>query len=88
MHMRVTTGRIDPSRAEEMRRIAEQTVAAGRQLPGCRSFQIAMDRSTGRLVAISTWDSPEQSEAMTQHRRPAEEAGVQLDPPELYEVIA
>jgi quinol monooxygenase YgiN len=88
MHIRVTRGRIDPSRADELNRIAEQTVQAGKQLPGCRGFQIAMDRASGRILAVSTWDNPDQAQAIGQLRAQAEAIGVQFEPPELYEVVA
>ena len=88
MHIRVTRARIDPSRTNELERIAEQTVQAGKKLPGCRGFQIAIDRASGRIMAVSTWDDPGQASAIGQRRADAEAVGVQFEPPELYEVVA
>ena len=88
MFVRVTRGRMDPARVEELRGIAEQAVRSGKELPGCRGIQIAVDRSSGRMVAVSTWDSEEQAQAMSRLRGQAEAAGVQFEAPEMFEVIA
>ena len=87
MHMRVTRGRFDPADYEKLVRVVEQTVPLAKGLVGCQSFQVALDRAGGRLVAVSTWDAPEQAEAMAQLRTPAEAVGVQYEAPEIYEVV-
>jgi quinol monooxygenase YgiN len=88
MHIRVTRGRLDPARFDELAGVARETVAGAGELPGCRGFQIAADRSSGRLIAVSLWDDPAQAQAIGRLRAPAEAVGVQFEPPEMYEVIA
>jgi hypothetical protein len=91
MYMRVTRGRIDPARADEVSVLGQEIAAAIRRLPGCQGFRAGADRASGRTIAVSTWDTEE-------HARwsPAEglgglvlrmvALGVQLDPPEVFEV--
>ena len=88
MYIRLTRGRFDPGRYDELLRMTEQTIEAARELPGCRSFQIAIDRQAGALVALSTWDDPQQAPTIAQLRAAAEAIGVQFEAPEMYEVIA
>jgi hypothetical protein len=57
MYGRVTRGRMDPARFDAARQGVADTAATVKQLPGCQSFMIGGDRASGRIVAISTWDT-------------------------------
>ena len=88
VHIRLSRGRFDPARYDELLQMTEQTIEAARQVPGCRSFQIAIDRQAGRVIALSTWNDPDQAPAISQLRARAEAIGVQFEAPEMYEVVA
>jgi hypothetical protein len=64
MYMRVTRGRIDPARIDEL--------------------------TGGQLVAVSTWDTEEHArwprQALGDFVPRLQALGVQLDPPEFFEV--
>lgn len=55
MYVRVTRGRLDPSRLDQQ--LAQELAATVKRLPGCQSYTGALDRASGQTVAISTWDS-------------------------------
>jgi hypothetical protein len=59
-----------------------------RQREGFKSYHGGFDAATGRLVAVSMWDTREQAEGITSVRGPFQELGVQFEPPEVYEVAA
>lgn len=64
--------------------------AAYRQLPGFRTYTGGVDRRTGRVVAISGWDGADEADfprerfGMVLTR--VLDVGLQLEPPEVYEV--
>ena len=89
MFIRVTRGRFSPANQDAMMRaLQEQVIPAVRQLPGFKSFQIGLDRDAGRVVAVSAFDTREQTEAMAAQRAPGEAVGIQFEPAEVYEIIA
>jgi hypothetical protein len=73
-------------------RLAPGLAAAVQRLPGCGGYHSGLDRAAGTLVAVSTWDSADHArfsrdalgDALTQTLA----LGVQLEPPERYEVVA
>ncbi len=88
MHIRLTRGRFDPGKADEFLRLArESTLPKARQLPGFKRMQIGVDRGAGRFVAVTAFDTAEQSQAMSTLRAQHEAAGVQFEAPEAYEVV-
>jgi hypothetical protein len=93
MYMRVTRGRFDPTRFDEFDQLVLDAVAVIKLLPGCQSYASGVDRASGQLCDVSTWDTEEH--ARFSRDDPGESAmsrlhaaGVQLDPPEFYEVVA
>jgi Antibiotic biosynthesis monooxygenase len=84
-------GWLEPAKYDEMARIVPDLAAAIRRLPGCQGFQPGGDRTAGRIIAVSTWDT----EAHAQWARDAlgevqcrvEATGVRLDPSEIYEAF-
>jgi quinol monooxygenase YgiN len=89
MYIRVTRARIDPARFEEVQAIGREIVAANRRLPGLQGYHTGVDRASGRIVAISFWDTEEHAqvprEGFAELARRLEAAGVQLEPTEYYE---
>jgi len=91
MYLRLTRGQFDPAAADQITALASDVTAAVRRMPGMQHIFQAQDRSAGTLVAISIWDTEEHArftredlgDVVTRIR----DAGVQLAPPEIYEVV-
>ena len=95
MYVRISRARCDPSKCDEVLAAAEQVNPALRQLPGFRDSYWGVDRASGVLVAVSTWDTRDHAsfsrDALASGggaggARRMQDAGAQLDPPEIYEV--
>jgi len=93
MYVRITRGRIDPSRYDEMSQLVPAVAASVRRQPGCQSYLQGGDRDGGKIIAISTWDTKEHAalDRMTALKDVMPRVlatGAQLDQPEIYEVNA
>jgi heme-degrading monooxygenase HmoA len=91
MHLRLTRAHFDPASADKAAALASEVTAAVASLPGLERLYEAMDRSGGTIVAVSLWDTEEHARfsrddlgAVISRLR---EAGIQLDPPEIFEVV-
>ena len=91
MYMRVTQGRMDPDRIDEsLSQVDQELTEAVTRLPGCQSYVSGVDRASGRLAAVSIWDTKEHAGWF--RTRLGDLAprllllGVRLDPPEIIEV--
>jgi quinol monooxygenase YgiN len=93
MYLRVTRGRFDPSRADEVQALTPELIAVVRQAPGFQHYYGAIDRASGQLTAVSTWDTQEQAAysrdaiGLGEIMSRLQAIGVQLEPPEVYEII-
>ena len=94
MFARVTTGQSSPERLDEaVRYIQEQVVPVARQQRGFQGVYFLADRQTGKLLAVSLWESEEalraSEAAMEQSRSQSAQAlGATMQSVERYEVIA
>jgi quinol monooxygenase YgiN len=92
MYLRITRVRHEPSRMDEAIALNQDIIAVVRRQPGFQNAYFAADRTTGRLVAVSTWDTQAQAEASREAMGLGEiisrlqALGAQLDPPEVYEI--
>ena len=60
MYMRVTRGRVDPARIDEtFGQLGQDVAAASRRQPGHRSWMGGVDRASGQVITVSTWDTEE-----------------------------
>jgi len=92
MYIRVSRGRIDPARFDEINPVLPDVVAAIKRLPGNQSCVTGLDRTSGQNITVSTWDT----EANARFSRDAlgsfiprlQVLSVQLDPPEFFEATA
>lgn len=80
MHARVTTIQMDPDRVDEAAsQLEEQDLPRFKELDGFRGFTFFVDRSSGKAVGTSYWDSAEQMKASEEEvkdaRRRASDAG-------------
>ena len=90
MHVRVSRGSFEPSRADDVRALTESVRQVLRGLPGYRGYRAAVDRSAGTVLAISFWDSEEHArfprEALGPVMDQVQHAGVALEPADVAEV--
>jgi hypothetical protein len=93
MYIRITTGRFDASRANEIEQLVAQAVGnAARALPGFKSYSTGLDRQAGRFAAISTWETEDQARGFRDQlsqdvMQQMKNAGVQLDEGQVYEAV-
>jgi len=93
MYIRITTGRYDTSREDEVRTMVEATVlSAARQLPGFKSYTGGLDRNARRVVAITTWETDEQAQGFRDKLgsdilKQIQDLGVQLDESQVFETV-
>ena len=92
MYLRVTRSRFDLTKYGEAVRLGEEFAITLRRLPGFRSYHSGMDRTMGTSIGVSVWDTEEQARFSRDvlgdiiPRMLAQ--GLQIDPPEFYEVAA
>jgi hypothetical protein len=91
-YLRITRGRFDPARYEEVARLTQDIAAAAQPLPGYRNGYNGPDRATGALAAAGLWDSAEHARfargALGDAHTRAMARGLQLEPPEVYELTS
>jgi hypothetical protein len=93
MYTRITTGRYDSTRSQEVQElVADKVLAVARRLPGFRTYNGGLDRAGNRLAAVSTWDTEEQARGFRDHLgsdilKQIQELGVQLDEAQIYETV-
>lgn len=93
MYTRITTGRYDSARSQEVQElVTDMVLAVARTLPGFRSYNGALDRAGNRLVAVTTWDTEEQARSFRDHlgsdiMNRIRDLGVQLDEAQIYETV-
>jgi len=64
MHARVTTLQADPNKLEEgIRFFRDQAVPVARQQRGFKGARLLVDRSSGKVQAVTLWDSAETAQA-------------------------
>ena len=95
MYLRITRGRFDPARYDELLPLTREVDAAVQAMPGCQSVHSAVDRTSGRIAVVSRWDTLEQASFSRDTDAKTADVvsrilalGTQLDPPEIYEVVS
>ena len=91
MYLRITQARFDPSRYDEVVRLAQEVSAAVSRLPGFQHYYGGLDRNAGTVAAVSVWDTEEHArfsrDALGDIMSRLQAAGVQLEPPQIYEIV-
>lgn len=94
MYLRITRGRFDPARYDELLPLTREVDAAVQAMPGYQDGYSAVDRTGGRIVVVTRWDTLEQASFSREtDARTAEVVsrilalGVQVEPPEIYEIV-
>jgi quinol monooxygenase YgiN len=91
MYLLVTRGRWDPAKHDEFAHLVPAAIAAIRKLPGCQDARNGVERSTGRTVTVSTFDTQEHAqfsrESLGEPLARLQAAGWQGEAPEIYESV-
>src|SRR5262245_29239555 len=91
MYLRVTRGRWDPAKHDELAPLAPEAIAAIRRLPGCLDARSGVDRSTGRTISVSSFDTLEHAQfsrdSLGEVVARLQAGGWQAEPPDIYETI-
>lgn len=89
MYVRVTRASYKAADEATIQRMVDtDLVPALKTLPGFQHYEGGLDREAQRLVAISTWDTIEQSRAINAQRAAFEAQGLRFDAPETFEVTS
>ena len=92
MYMRITRGHFDPAVADRLLPLAREVDAAVGMLPGFQHIHTGIDRAAGTIAVVSLWDTEEHArfsrEALGAVLTETAAAGVELAPPEVYELPA
>jgi hypothetical protein len=91
MYLRITRGRFDPARYNEVMGIVQDVVTALHRQPGFQTYYNGVDRTAGTIAAVSTWDTEEHARfdraVLGDVVSRLQDLGVQLAAPEIYEVV-
>ena len=89
MYLRLTRGRFDPARYDEVMLLVPDIIAAIRALPGARGVQVGIDGATGKTLALTTLDTLEHAQFSRDRLGSAlarlQSLGWEPEPPEIYE---
>ncbi len=91
MYLRITRARFDPARYDDVVPLAREVTAAVQQLPGFQHYHGGIDRTAGTVAAVSVWDTEEHArfsrDSLGDVISRTQAAGVQFEPPEIYEIV-
>ena len=94
MYLRITRGRFDPAKYDDLLPLTREVDAAVQAMPGCQSVHSAVDRTGGRLAVVSQWATVEQASFSRDTDASTADVvrrilalGVQVEPPEIYEIV-
>ena len=89
MYLRITRGRFDPARFDEVHALLPAVLARLRQLPGCRDVRTGFDRAAGSSISVSTFDTLEHAQFVREDLGDTfarlQATGWQGEAPELYD---
>ena len=94
MFVRVIRGSHDPNRRADVIAVVEgQVVPTLKAQPGFGGYYGGLDERAGRNVTVTLWDTAAQAAAVREALgeavlRALADASVQLEPPEIYELVA
>ena len=69
MYVRITRGRFQPERIDDVEALSSSIAEAIKTLPGFLGYQGGVDRNTSTIVAISNWEDRGSAEFPRQTRR-------------------
>jgi heme-degrading monooxygenase HmoA len=92
MFARVISAQVEADRLDSAVAAAQQQLPAARQQPGFKGFYLLADRTTGKLMTISLWETQEHLQAVEAHAaqiraRAASDLATAPPPVDAYEVV-
>jgi len=91
MYLRISRGHWDPAQHDQLARLVPEVFAAIGRLPGCEDVRTGVERSTGRTITVSTFDTLEHAqfsrESIGEPLARLQAAGWQGEAPEIYETL-
>ena len=89
MYLRITRGRFDPARFDEVNAAIPAVLARLRELPGYQDERVGVDRAAGISIIASTFDTPEHAQFAREDLGDTfarlQATGWQGEAPELYD---
>ncbi|GAA5198385.1 hypothetical protein GCM10023322_71630 [Rugosimonospora acidiphila] len=92
MFARVNSAQTAADKLADLVKLSEEQLSATREAPGFRGFYLLADRSSGKVVSITLWDSDDdrrQFEVRGAQQRDGttSELGITPTPVDVYEVV-
>jgi hypothetical protein len=91
MYLRLTRGRFDPAHYDAVVPLVPAITAALRVVPGVQDVRIGIDRSSGRTLSLTSFDTLEQAQFSRDRigpvLQPLRELGWEAEAPEIYEAM-
>ena len=89
MYLRLTRGRFDATRADEVMEAVPAIAAALRGLPGVQDVRVGIDRASGRTLSLTSFDTVEHAQFSRDRLgsvlAPLQALGWEPEAPEIYE---
>ena len=89
MYLRLTLGRFDPARYDEVIPLVPEIETSIRGLPGVQGVHIGINRTSGRTLSLSTFDTLDHAqfsrERLANALEPLQALGWEPDAPEIFE---
>jgi len=91
MYLRVTRGRFDPAKSDELYALGPRVVAGVMAQPGCQDCRAGIDRQSGTSIVASTFDTLDHAKFPREnlgeeYLQALAQLGWQGDAPEFYEL--
>ena len=91
MYLRLTRGRFDSARYDDVIPIVPAITAALRALPGVQDVRVGIDRTTGHTLSLTSFDTQEHAqfprERLSAVLAPLQALGWEAEAPEIYEAM-
>ena len=89
MYLRLTRGRFDATRADEVMAAVPAIAAALRGLPGVQDVRVGIDRASGRTLSLTSFDTVEHAQfsrdQLSSVLAPLQALGWEPEAAEIYE---
>ena len=89
MYLRLTRGRFDPAHYDAVVPLVPAITAALQALPGVQDVRIGIDRTTGRTLSLTSFDTLEHAQFSRDRLgsvlQPLQDLGWEPEAPEIYE---
>jgi hypothetical protein len=91
MYLRLTRGRFDPARYDAVVPLVPAITAALRVVPGVQDVRIGIDRTSGRTLSLTSFETLEHAQFSRDRLGPVlqglQDLGWEAEAPEIYEAV-